>query len=116
VSAPTPPAGLGERGSELWSAIVADYDLETHELTMLLEAARTVDLLERLEAEIQQNPPLMPSSQGMRANPAAVEARAQRLVLARLLVALRIPTEDAKGERRRTQRRGIRGVYSGGLS
>ncbi len=53
---------------------------------------------------------------GDRANPALVELRQQRILLARLIVALRVPlgeAEDmvAKGPAR-TQRRGARGVYA----
>ncbi len=56
----------------------------------------------------------MASPQGDRANPAAVEARQQRIALARLLAALRLPAgeEDDRQAGARAQRRvGVRGVY-----
>jgi hypothetical protein len=74
-----------------------------------------VDLLDELEALVRKDGPVVTTPQGPRAHPAAVEARQQRLTLARLLASLRIPTEDAA----RPQRRGgARGVYAirGGAS
>jgi hypothetical protein len=53
------------------------------------------------------------SPQGGKAHPAVVELRAQRLLLARLIVALRVPLGDqADKPAGWTQRRGVRGVYS----
>lgn len=57
---------------------------------------------------------MVDSPQGTKAHPAAVEARQQRIALARLLAALRLPAgadgDEAQG--RRPQRRvGARGVY-----
>lgn len=94
----------------MWRAITAGFELDEHELTLLREAARTVDLLDALEAEVKRAGAVVDSPQGRKANPAAVEARQQRLTLARLLVALRIPTEESQGSGR-TQSRPIRGVY-----
>jgi hypothetical protein len=96
----------------LWSSILADFTLAAHELTLLLEAARTLDAVQRLEAIVAAEGVLHESPQGVRAHPALVEARQQRLVLARLLAALRIPADaDGKGEGRTQRRVGVRGVY-----
>ena len=46
-----------------------------------------------------------------RAHPALVELRAQRILLARLVVALRVPMGVTETSGDRTQRRGTRGVY-----
>lgn len=104
------PEGLRSSGRALWRAITADYVLAPHELTLLLQAARTTDLLDDLEAEIRERGALVESPQGRKASPAAVEARQQRLTLARLLVALRIPADGSTADGR-TQARPIRGVY-----
>jgi hypothetical protein len=111
VTAPPPPDGLGERGRGLWSAILADFTLQAHEMTLLLEACRTVDAVQRLEDIVKREGVLNASPQGLRAHPALVEARQQRMTLARLLAALRIPVEDARGEGRTQRRVGVRGVY-----
>ena len=110
MTSSTPPKGLSAPGRKLWKAITDDYDLATHELQVLTEAARTVDLLAELEELIQRDGPTVPGLHGDKINPAAIEARQQRITLARLLVALRIPVEDESGAPR-TQRRGVRGVY-----
>lgn len=103
-----PPAGLRAPGKALWASVTAGYVLGGHELLILAEAARTADLLDLLEVEVRAGGAVVDSPHGRKANPAAVEARQQRLTLARLIVALRIPIEDATG---RTQSRPLRGVY-----
>lgn len=105
---PKAPRGLSAAGRALWLQTVADYELAGHELRMLTEACRTVDLLDLLEEEVRRVGPVADGLHGKRANPAAVEARQQRIALARLFAALRIPVEDDTG---RTQSRPIRGVY-----
>ena len=49
------------------------------------------------------------TSQGPRVHPALVELRQQRIALARLLAALRVPTGEDTG--RAQHRTGVRGVY-----
>lgn len=117
----TPPIDLRDPGRRLWKAITADYDLDEHEMALLVEATRTVDLLDELEKRIRLDGAVIQSPQGLKAHPAAVEARQQRIALARILAALRMPAGD-EGEQvqgRRPQRRtGVRGVHSirGGLA
>lgn len=104
-----PPSGLHKSGKALWAALTDAYDLEQHELGLLLEACRTVDQLDQLQAAVDRDGVLAESSQGARAHPALVEARQQRIALARLLAALRVPAgeEDGRGRGRGTPR----GVY-----
>jgi hypothetical protein len=106
------PDGMGEAGRSIWSAVQADYVLETHEERLLLELCRTADLLERLESEAAGS---LTTAKGAM-NPAVVELRQQRVVFARLSAALRIPlgaTEASPHAAPRLQRRaGTRGVYS----
>ncbi len=111
--APEPPTGTGAAGRRLWLSVVTDYDLAEHELAVLTEATRTVDLLDELDAAIRSEGAIVDSPQGRRANPAATEARQQRIVLARLLAALRMPVGEAGDEQAnaRPRRRGPRGVY-----
>ena len=112
--APNPPRGTGKAGAALWRAVLAEYELEQHELLLLREAVRTVDVLDDLTERVAQDGAVLASSQGDRAHPALVEARQQRITLARLLAALRLPAgqESEHGGERRPQRRvGVRGVY-----
>jgi hypothetical protein len=123
---PKPPVGLRAAGRRLWDSITADYELDEHELALATEAARTVDLLSELDAAVRQDGALIDSPQGLKAHPGVVELRQQRIALARLLAALRMPAGDEEGgqmqgrrahrgdqvEDRRPQRRaGVRGVY-----
>lgn len=112
---PKAPAGSGTAGSKLWRAVVDEYELEEHELLLLREMVRTVDTLDALEARVAADGVLLSSSQGDRAHPALVEARQQRITLARLQAALRLPAGEEGEDQRRPQRRmGVRGVYGVG--
>jgi len=106
---PTPPTELRRSGRDLWRAVLADYDLDRHELTILKEACRTADALDGLQQLLEDEGLMSETSQGARVHPALVEARQQRVTFARLLTALRIPAGENDG---RTQSRGgVRGVY-----
>jgi hypothetical protein len=101
-------------GKRLWSSIVDEFDLDEHELAMLVEATRTVDALDLLDARVRTEGPIVSSPQGAKANPALVEARQQRIALARLLAVLRLPSGEASDQKpgSRPQRRvGARGAY-----
>lgn len=111
---PAPPEGTKAGGLQLWSTVLGDYELEEHELALLREAVRTVDLLDELDGIVKTEGAVIDSPQGRKAHPAAVEARQQRIALARVLAALRLPTgdEDNQAQSARPQRRvGARGVY-----
>lgn len=108
------PRGLGKGGLALWHSVADDYELEEHERTLLVQACRVVDLLDKLDVEVRRDGPLVDSPQGMKPHPAAVEARQQAVVLARLINVLRLPNGeegDQQASARRPQRRpGVRGV------
>jgi hypothetical protein len=102
------PAGTGPAGRRLWKATLAEFELAEHEMALLRQAVRVADTCEDLQAVVDAEGPLV----GGRTHPALVELRAQRLLLARLVVALRVPLGDQEdAQPGRTQRRGIRGVY-----
>lgn len=106
---PDPPDGLAESGQALWRAVLADFDLDTHEQAMLRQACRLADVCDTLQGTLEAEGIMSTSSQGSRVHPAAVELRQQSLALARMLTALRIPAGEDDG---RSQRRpGVRGVY-----
>ena len=111
---PKVPPETRAPGRALWASVTTEYDLEEHERALLIEAVRTVDVLAELDAAVRSEGAIVDSPQGSRANPALVEARAQRVVLARLLAALRLPcgeAGDAKLSARPQRRSGARGVY-----
>lgn len=112
---PAAPPGTEASGRRLWRGVLTDWDLDEHELALLKEAVRTVDLLDRLDAIVAAEGPVIDGKAGKRVHPAAVEARQARIALARLVAVLRLP-DGAEGDQsanRRPQRRpGVRGVSS----
>jgi len=104
----TPP-GLKAGGRKLWRSVTDEFELGEHELSILLEAARTVDALDALQAIVRDEGVTNTSPQGLRAHPALVEARQQRVTLAKLVASLRIPLDDDQEASRTPQRRsGVR--------
>lgn len=113
MSTPAPPRGATAPGRMLWVGILDAYELEDHELALLVEIVRTMALLDRLDEVVRADGPITYTKDGApRAHPAAVEARQQRLALARLQGALRLPSgEEADGNRRPQRRTGVRVPY-----
>lgn len=108
------PKGTRDAGKRLWDSVLSEYELEEHERALLVEAVRTLDLLADLEALVRAEGAVIDSPQGRKAHPAAVEARQQRITLARLLAALRLPSgdeSDRKAGARPQRRTGARGTY-----
>lgn len=102
------PRGLKAAGRRLWKATTNSFVLAEHELALLLQACRTADALDALQAHIESDGVLDESAQGRRAHPALVEIRQQRAVFARLIAQLGIPVGeesddegDDEGRRRR---------------
>src|SRR5215212_7785585 len=114
LDAPRAPAGARAAGRRLWLSVVSEFDLEEHETALLVEAVRTVDLLHELEARATRDGAVIDSPQGLKAHPAIVEARQQRIALARLLAALRLPAGedgDRQANARPQRRAGVRTPY-----
>lgn len=109
MATPKSPPGLKSGGRRLWRSVLADFELGEHEEAVLLEACRTVDALQALEDLVAAEGVTNVSPQGVRAHPALVEARQQRLALAKLIASLRIPLDDHQETGRLPQRRsGVR--------
>jgi hypothetical protein len=91
--------------------VLKDFDLDEHELVLLRQAVRVADLCERLHDLVEVEGPMLKD----RVHPASVELRMQRILLARLIVALRVPLGEEEAAREngpaRLQRRAVRGVY-----
>jgi hypothetical protein len=101
IKKPPVPRDLGAAGRKLWREVVADFELSPTELILLGETCRTLDAVELL-------------AEGEDAGDLRVlrELRQQRLTLARLIAALRLPVQDdAAPVQQRTQLRSLRGFY-----
>ena len=91
------PKGIGENGAKLWRGVASAYQLRVDEYQILEDACREVDLIARLEAELEGAPLMVEGIKGQPiASPLVSELRQHRSVLARLLGALKLP--DAAGE------------------
>ena len=107
---PAAPPGLRTSGKALWSSVVDEFDLVQHERTQLVQAARLADLLDDLADVVAREGVTItdPKSGASVPHPCVVELRQQRITLARLLAALRVPdAEDVRPQRRA----GARGTY-----
>lgn len=97
MTTPKAPAGLGERGRQLWREYAAGLDVARRQI--LVDACRLADRSEELATLVQAEGP---------DGTAARHARETTAMLARTITALRLPDEAG----RRPQRRGIRGVQT----
>jgi hypothetical protein len=112
---PSPPRGTRANGRKLWSDVLRKYELEQHELALLGEIVRTIDLLDQLAAVAAREGLMVEGAWGSKPHPAITESRQQKIALARLTAALRLPAGDENDQAagRRPQRRlGARGVYA----
>ncbi len=87
---PSPPPGLGAAGRRLWAEFAGEVELEPGELTLLAQAARTVDAAEWLTAVADDSD--LPNTERRLAH---AEAARQRTVLARLVDQLKPVEEQA---------------------
>lgn len=93
---PTRPQYLGTQGKRLWDDLTSDIDFRPDELSILGDACRETDLIERLEKELRKADLVVKGSQGQPvANPLVQEIRQHRATKATLLRKLDIPEDDA---------------------
>lgn len=98
---PRAPGGLGKAGKALWRSILADLELESHEVAILSAAARQADNITDLEALLTSEGLSVVGSAGQPVlNKAVTELRLGRLALAKLLSSLDIPAEGQTGRSR----------------
>lgn len=86
---------FGPRGQAFWRSVTADFEADDGETALLIEACRTLDVLDQLAAAVERDGLIVKGSTGQPVtHPAVAEARQQRVVLARLLKALRLDEEE----------------------
>lgn len=87
---------FGVRGAAFWRSVTADFEPDDGEAALLVEACRTLDMLDELAAAVARDGLMVKGSTGQPVtHPAVSEARQQRVTLARLLKALDFGDEDA---------------------
>lgn len=100
MSRPAAPAGLGARARKLWTATTTEYELGDHELVILEGACREVDIVDRLEKRLKDEPLLVAGSMGQpTANPLLAEVRQHRSTVAALIKSLKLPEGEGAGEK-----------------
>ena len=103
MSTPRPPQSLSAAGRRLWRGVVGAYELSPAEMELLRQACRTVDLLDRLDVELLDEPLTVTGSTGQpRANPLLASSAEQRRTLAGLMRDLALPMPDEVEGRRRS--------------
>jgi hypothetical protein len=110
MSEPDEPGDLADAGRRLWADVTGRFELDEAEAALLLEAARTCDVLAELADEVRRTGPVLDG----KVSPAVVESRQQRLVLSRLVAALRLPQDDDEPASRPQRRGAPRGPYGVG--
>lgn len=92
------PARLKAKGRRLWDDVTSTYDLRADELAVLEHAARELDLIERLERELDGNGLTVAGSMGqLVAHPLIGELRQHRATAQRLLAQLKLPDDSGDG-------------------
>lgn len=111
---PEPPDDFQDAGLRLWASVLADLELEEHEMALLRAACRITDRMEAIAVELEHAPLTVTNAKGdEQAHPLLGEQLRQAQTLARTLASLRLPTGLSEGgELKRPQRRGAsRGAY-----
>ncbi len=114
TSDPEEPETLGPAGQAFWDSIAPHADLAEYELVQLRQACLVTDLIDALNAVVSREGAAVddPMIGASKPHPCVVELRHQRVTLARLVGALRIPSRD--GGTTPQRRTGVRGSYSPG--
>lgn len=97
------PEGLGKAGRAFWRSVITVYELSPAELATLAQAARVVDVLARLDAELAgaDGMTVTGSTGQPKAHPLLSASADQRRVLDSLLRSLNLPMPgEAEGHRR----------------
>lgn len=106
MAASKTPPGLAAAGRRLWTSIAGQFELAEYEKSILLQAARCADLLDRLNNEVVKGGLTTTNHRGDEvAAPCLIESRQQAVVLSRLVSTLRVPdASDVRPQRRGASR------------
>lgn len=94
----TAPTKLGAKARKFWRETVANYEVSAHEALLLEAACREIDIVERLQKELDGANLVVPGSMGQdTAHPLLMEVRMHRAAFAALIKQLALPdVEDEK--------------------
>lgn len=90
------PEKLDGRGGRFWDSVTSTYRLRADELIILEDAAREINLIDKLEAEIEDASMIVTGGYEQEvANPLITEIRQHRGMVARLVNQLKLPDAPA---------------------
>lgn len=96
---PPVPDDLGPAGRKLWTAVVAELDLDAHERAILRAAGQVADTINSLERHLPAAGLVVTGARGgLMLHPAVGELRLQRQALGRLLGQLKVPPAEADND------------------
>lgn len=88
----TVPTKLGPKARKFWRETVGNYDLSAHEALLLESACREIDIVERLQKELDGADLVVPGSMGQdTAHPLLMEVRMHRASFAAIIKQLDLP-------------------------
>jgi hypothetical protein len=98
----TAPQSLDAAGTRLWREVTRYYDLAPHELELLRQACRVVDVLARIDVTLMDSELVVEGHAGQpRAHPMLAASAVQREVLDALFRSMGLPMpNEAEGRRR----------------
>lgn len=91
------PDNLGDRGAALWNSITSRWSLRPDELSILADACHEADIIEELKEQFRTRDLFTTGSMGQEvASPHVSEIRQHRNIHKALLVALKLPDDEAR--------------------
>lgn len=98
------PTFSSDNATDLWADTTSDYDLSRHEKVILEGACRELDIVQKLEDELDGANMIVAGSMGQdTANPLLAEVRQHRSSVASLIKLLKLPeNEESTGAAERS--------------
>lgn len=89
------PTFTSDNGRDLWADTTSDYELSRHERVILEGACRELDIVSRLEDQLDGADLIVRGSMGQdTANPLLAEVRQHRASVASLIKLLKLPENE----------------------
>lgn len=89
------PGGLSDAALTFWESVTAEFDFAPHELRLLLDVCKTIEVIDRLSVELDRSEIVVTGSTGQPVvHPLVPEIRQHRAALSSLMLKLKLPVED----------------------
>lgn len=91
---PRPPKGLSPASRRFWRSVVNQWEMQSHNLMLMEQACRTLDVIADAEAAIARDGEYVEGRFGPKAHPASVVRDRNRVLIARLVRELGLALEE----------------------